>query len=55
MGACCTASPETSRLAESIGDNDYETVSHGKGDGEADGMFRLMAKLDEIWDQYDAD
>ena len=27
----------------------------GKGDGEAEGMFKLMAKLDEIWDQYDAD
>ena len=57
MGTCCTAQPELARRLDSVsmGDNDSEFVPLGKGDGEAEGMFKLMAKLDEIWDQYDAD
>ena len=54
---CCQANPELQKTGsgkEIISEFEVEVRSKYDG-GEDEGMMRLLAKLDEIWEQYDLD
>ena len=55
---CCQAHPELHRTPsgkEGIEDELVIEVIKSKYGGEEDGMMKLIARLDEIWEQYDQD
>ena len=55
---CCQAHPELHRTPSGKGIEDELEIEviRSKFDGdEQDGMMKLVARLDEIWEQYDQD